>query len=214
MAKTIFFDYDGTIHESLHIYRPAVEKAIDFLHVHGYSDVKLPNETTFYSFIGKNPQDMWETFVPYVPVELRNMASDVVSVTMKELVIKGEAKWYPNAKETLEELKKQGHQLILISNCKNYYLEVHDQQFHLAKYFDKLIASEAFSFQSKTDIIYSLLDNTFKSRMMVGDRLSDIEAGKHHHMFTIGAKYGYGTTEEMQHADVLIQSIKDVLKFV
>lgn len=211
--KTIFFDYDGTIHESMFVYRPAVCKAIEFLNEQGY-DISIPTEEVFSSFIGKNPKDMWLEFVPYVSEDLREQASMVVSKTMEELILSGHAQWYPHTRSTLLQLKAQGHQLILISNCKNYYMNSHNAMFQLDEIFDLLMASEAYGYQSKAAMIEQVLDQLNQSLIMVGDRAYDIQAGKTHGMKTFGAIYGYGSQEELADADILLSSLNEILQYV
>lgn len=211
--KTIFFDYDGTIHESMHIYRPAVHKAIEFLNTQGY-DIAIPTESMFFSFIGKNPTLMWSEFAGDVSEELRQQASMVVSKTMEELILSGCAQWYSDARKTLETLKEQGHQLILISNCKNYYMESHNRMFQLDQIFDMLMASEAYGYQSKSAMIDQVKDQMNQELIMVGDRVYDIEAGKAHGMKTFGAAYGYGRQEELADADIILSSIQEILHYI
>jgi phosphoglycolate phosphatase len=47
---------------------------------------------------------------------------------------------------------------------------------------------------------------------MVGDRLFDIEAGKHFGLSTVGVLYGYGSREELEAAgaDVLCETVENV----
>jgi len=50
------------------------------------------------------------------------------------------------------------------------------------------------------------------SACMIGDRASDIEAGKMNGLFCIGCAYsGFGSVQELQEADMVIHSFEELL---
>ena len=60
---SLIFDYDGTIHDTLRIYEPAVEQAFQWLRRQGYA-VPEASGKKIASWLGMNTRDMWNSFLP------------------------------------------------------------------------------------------------------------------------------------------------------
>ena len=79
MGASLIFDYDGTIHDTLRIYEPALRRAFKWLEEeHG---VRVPHTSRqrIASWLGMNRREMWDSFLPGLPVELREEAGGLVS---------------------------------------------------------------------------------------------------------------------------------------
>ena len=63
----LLFDYDGTIHDSLHIYVPAVQSAYDRLASLGYAAPRRWTGPQLQRWIGYPPLEMWNQFQPRLP---------------------------------------------------------------------------------------------------------------------------------------------------
>ena len=60
---SLIFDYDGTIHDTLRIYEPAVEQAFQWMRRQGYA-VPEASGKKIASWLGMNTRDMWNSFLP------------------------------------------------------------------------------------------------------------------------------------------------------
>ena len=49
---------------------------------------------------------------------------------------------------------------------------------------------------------------------MVGDRFHDMEIAKYHKIYTAGCSYGFGRQHEIEHADVILNDIRDLQKLL
>jgi len=208
--KTIFFDYDGTLHNSMAIYAPAFRKAYENLVENGYAEPKLWSDDEISSWIGYNPREMWEKFIPNLNEDIRNASSELIGKEMNRLIKLGYPVLYEDSIEILEYLKKKGYILVFISNCRKKYMENHKELFDLEKYFINMVCSEEYDFMPKQDILKSIIINYPKEMAIVGDRKKDMDAGKASGIFTIGCKYGFGTEEELSDADIKIGSIAEL----
>ena len=67
---------------------------------------------------------------------------------------------------------------------------------------------------SKVDLVRLLLEqHNIQDAWMVGDRSSDVEAGKENGQTVIGCQYaGFGGKQELKGSDVIIQSFSQLLK--
>lgn len=213
-VKTIFFDYDGTLHNSIKIYEPAFIKAYQFLREKGLVDQRDWNTNDIAYWLGFTSKEMWKEFLPEVSHELKMQASKIISEEMKRLTELGCAELYPNVLETLSYLKDKGYKLVFLSNCGLYYMETHRDLFQLDRYFDFMACSEQNDFKPKYEILNIIKEQFPKSQVIVGDRFHDIESGIKNNILTIGCSYGYGTEEELSMSDLIIESIDDLKQFL
>jgi len=212
--KTIVFDYDGTLHESIHIYYPAFMSVYAELVNQGLQPKREWKVDEVTKFLGMNPKEMWASFVPALSDDAIKIASAKVGEEMRKRILQGDAKLYKNTIEVLEKLKKEGYKLVYLSNSKIYYMEFHKKQFGLDQYFDKFMVSEAYDYIPKEDILKTVLDELPKPVLVVGDRIHDMQAGILNNLDTCGCLYGYGDEDELKHATYTISDIKYLLEIV
>jgi phosphoglycolate phosphatase len=212
--KTIFFDYDGTLHNSINIYAPAFRKAYKFLVNQGLAENREWSDKEISYWLGFNPQEMWNSFMPNRGEELRKRCSNLIGEEMAAQIEQGKPALYEGALETLQYLKDKGYHLVFISNCKAYYRECHNKLFKLDKYFEDLVCSDDYNFIPKSDILKVIKHNYPKDMIIVGDRRQDIEAGKKNNIYTIGCSYGFALEGELDDADMFINNIQELTKYL
>jgi phosphoglycolate phosphatase len=212
--KTIFFDYDGTLHNSIRIYGPAFRKAYAFLIENGYVEERQWTDREISYWLGFNPSDMWREFMPGLSDNLRDKASKIIAEEMKALIEAGKPELYGGAIETLEYLKGKGIKLVFISNCKIYYRDCHEKLFSLDNYFEELACSEEYKYIPKYEILNTIKKSYPKEMLIVGDRKQDIEAGRKNGIFTLGCSYGFGLPGELEDADIIIKDISDLRRLI
>jgi phosphoglycolate phosphatase len=211
--KTIFFDYDGTLHDSMKIYGPAFKKAYSYLVENKFAEPKEWADEEISHWLGYNSQEMWEIFMPNLPREIRDKGREIIGNEMKSLIEAGRAVLYEGAIETLSYLKNKGYHLVFISNCRRYYRDSHGKLFGLHNYFDDMICSEEYDFIPKYEILAKVKDRYPEEMVIVGDRKHDIEAGRKNHIYTIGCKYGFASEGELDNVDIVINNIKELKKY-
>jgi phosphoglycolate phosphatase len=212
-VKTIFFDYDGTLHNSIKIYAPAFQKAYAYLVQNGYAEEKPLSEKEISYWLGYNSQEMWKEFMPNLPQEMKDYCSQIIGTEMKRLVEQGRAVLYEGALETLKYLKDKGYKLIFISNCKIYYRDAHNNAFQLSKYFDDIVCSEEYGFVPKHEILGNIIHRYQQEMVIIGDRKQDIEAGNINSIYTIGCSYGFAAEGELDTADIIIDRIEEIRNY-
>lgn len=212
--KTLFFDYDGTIHISEKIYIPAFRKAQEFLIKEGYLTEQNLTDREVTRFLGLIREEMWETYMPKLPENIKNQAGMVLGREMQRLILQGRAELYPGALETLRFLKNKGYILVFLSNCSENYLKNAQKAFPLEEIFEDFFTAEAFEYLSKPEILKSVLHRFPKEYLMIGDRKKDIDSGVKNDIPTIGCTYGYGGEEELNEADRLIDDIRELKNYL
>lgn len=212
--KTIFFDYDGTLHNSLFIYTPALNKAYQFLVEQGLAQSKTWQQDELMPWLGYNSREMWKKFMPHLDEETHLIASKIVGQEMIHQVEIGNARLYDGALDMLTYLKEKGYTLVFISNCNTYYKELHKEHFGLEKYFSAMIGSEEFNYISKSEILKIVKKDYSKEMCIIGDRSHDMEAGYENHIITIGCMYGFGSYEELAGADIKVKSLYELKNYL
>ncbi|QHQ60966.1 HAD-IA family hydrolase [Anaerocolumna sedimenticola] len=208
--RTIFFDYDGTLHDSLKIYSLAFKKAYVYLVNEGLAEDKEWSDKEISYWLGYNAKEMWKSFRPDLSSELQQYCSNIIGSEMKELIEQGKPVLYEGAFDVLSYLKNTGFHLIFISNCNVYYMESHKKLFQLDRYFDTFLCSEEYNYNPKSEII-SNIKNLYPEKMViVGDRKQDMDAGVKNGIYTIGCRFGYARATELEEADILIDDIREL----
>ena len=211
MANLIF-DYDGTLHDCIKIYAPAFRKTYAYLVSTGFAEEKDWTDVQISRWLGYSARDMWESFMPNLPQEQKEICNSMVGNEMLRLMQAGQARLYPDAEFVLEQLKQRGHTLIFLSNCKQDYLQLHRELFGLDRYFSAFYCAEAYGWQPKYAIFPRIQEQFDGEFVMIGDREKDMEVAQQHGLQSVGCSYGYGSREELQDATVVISSISQLLK--
>lgn len=95
MVKTIIFDYDGTIHNTLGIYEPAFREAYQWLSEQNVVEEQKIETAQIAGWLGLNSKEMWDTFLPELDQRYKDQASAIVGDFMVRQIRKHRAVWYP-----------------------------------------------------------------------------------------------------------------------
>ncbi len=209
--KTIYFDYDGTIHDSIKIYAPAFLKAYEFLVENKKAHARKWNNDEIKKWLGYTSKDMWQSFMGDLDESIRNAASSIIGKEMERQIISGNARLYDGAPEVLEQLKRRGYNLVFLSNCSMKYMEISSKIFNLKSFFNDMICSEMYGYIPKHDILYKIKNNYEMNQVIVGDRFHDIESAVKNNIDSIFCRYGYGEKKEGDMATVSIKDINQIL---
>ena len=209
--KTIIFDWDGTLHESMAIYYDAFLESYDNLVKKGYAKPRTFSKEEVSKFLGVNPKDMWTSVLPVLTDEIFTEASQKVSDSMARSIEAKKARLYPQAIEVLTYLKNKGYTLVYLSNSKNYYMEAMRKAFDLDRFFDFYFVSEMYGYIPKKNILERVKPELKGPMVMIGDRDLDIETGRYNTIRTIGCSYGYGSLDEFKDADLVISNLNELL---
>ena len=211
----IVFDFDGTLHDTTILYGCACRNVLNWIKGKGF---ELPSDTSdkkISTYLGWPAPEMWDDYMPYLPEEIKKEAIERVNTEMGNEIKKGNITFYPGTFEMLDELKKKGYRLMVLSNCTKDYLEIMDSVCNLRKWFDGLYAGERFDFKPKTEIMKIIMEDFPDTEyVMAGDRSSDIEVGDLKNVKTIGCTYGFGSKEELNFADFIAEKPLDILEII
>ena len=217
MAK-IVLDYDGTLHECLVIYAPAIRHVFNYLETEKGLCLPVPSDEELSRWIGVSGGNIWDSLIPGITPELKATCYSLVGQEMRNSIAKGRAKLYPNTLKSLAEMKQAGHTLLFLSNCRRSYMEAHRDYFELEKYFDAFYCAEDYGNIPKFEIFDSIVsdfpDNNNEGYLIVGDSDKDYEVACVHKLPFIGCTYGYGSVEDFPESTQLCASVCAIPKAV
>ena len=213
MAKLIF-DYDGTLHQTIGIYAPALRQAYANLVAAGCAPMRNMSDEEISQWLGWSTVDMWNAFMPDLPEDMKRKAGLEVGQNMYNLISGGKAKMYPGALDVLQQLKNEGHTLICLSNCDSSYRVAHIKAFGLEQNIDSFYATGDYNYEPKTKL-FEYIQERYGSHedvryIAIGDRFYDIELADSGGLDSIGCLYGYGRAGELDTATIKVTDVTQI----
>ncbi len=207
MIRTLIFDYDGTLHDTARLYGNAFRDAYRYLVSGGWAQEREYADEEVSGYLGMTAQEMWDRFMPQLPEAVRDEASAMIGSRMIAAIEDGGATLYPGTEATLDVLKEQGLEMVILLNCGSAYLAAHRVAFQLDRWFSGYYCSGDYAFAPKEEIFTVIRQRHPGQYVMIGDRASDLKVAEVHSIFSIACAYGFGGAEEWSSADRMIQSI-------
>ncbi|GGG74886.1 HAD family hydrolase [Paenibacillus radicis (ex Gao et al. 2016)] len=212
--EAIIFDMDGTLFETETLLRSVHTRLFDTLREEGLYTYETPPIESVLACLGMLLDDIWRKIMPESTEAARKRADELFLQYEVEELAAGKGSLYPGTAETLAALKASGIKLFVASNGLESYVKEVARYKGIAEFFDGLYSAGEYKTTSKVDLVAKLLsDHELNSAWMVGDRSSDVEAGKRNGLIVIGCAYaGYGRDTELDGSDALIGSMAELLQ--
>ncbi len=210
MKKPILiFDHDGTLHDSMHIFAPAVHIAEDWVREQGY-DIKTVDDSVISSCLGLNRYDMWGTFGYDADEVILEEMADYVDLQVGRLLKTGCAKWFEGTEAMLDALMAQGVSMVILSNCEKSLADFYWNHFRMEKWFDKFYECESYNFAPKTEIIKIVLEEYKNTGIMIGDRYTDFDCARAAQIPFLACGFGFAAEGELDGADAVADTVGDI----
>ena len=209
-VATIIFDFDGTLHDSMYIYREALNRGYQWLVEQGQARPRVLTEADMEANIGLTSEEAWTRMAPEIPWSVSKHAAARVGGIMDELIDNGTARLFPGVPEMLQQVKDAGHTLVFLSNCRNAYRDAVRRAFGFDAWFDGYYTSEQFGGIPKEKIFEAIREDFDGPYLVVGDRDKDLAVALVHGLPCIGCLYGYGSREELAGATMLADEPSDI----
>ncbi|CAM4439215.1 HAD hydrolase-like protein [Paenibacillus macerans] len=212
--EAMIFDMDGTLFKTETLLVPVFHQVFDRLREERLYEGETPPEELILSCLGMLLPEIWKRVLPDQSEEVRRRADELLLelelAGLKELP----SELYPQVRETLTRLKERGVRLFVASNGLEHYVKGVADTHGILPLFEGLYSAGEYQTASKVDLVKLLLDNhAIRTAWMVGDRSSDVEAGKKNGQTVIGCAYaGFGNDRELAGADALIGAFKELLE--
>ncbi len=204
---------DGTLLETATLLVEVHRRVFETLREEGLYTKETPPVETLLGCLGMLLDDIWRKVMPDGSEEARQRADVLLLQYELDGLANGEGELYPYVEDTLRQLKARGLKLFVASNGLEAYVKGIAHHKGLTELFDGLYSAGEYGTTSKVDLVARLLaDHGITSAWMVGDRSSDVEAGKGNGLQTIGCAYAvYGRASELDDADVHINDFREIV---
>jgi phosphoglycolate phosphatase-like HAD superfamily hydrolase len=209
-VAVVVFDMDGTLANNEAMTVRAAEDGLRAYYASRGEDPVIPSPETIRSLVGL---PALEYFAGLVPPGLREDAEAVMASVQgkeEERLRAGEGRLFDGVPEVIEALRERGDRLGLVSNCMRPYLEANLEHVLRRDWFAVALCLE--DHPTKIENVRRALGLLGGGAgVMVGDRGSDLEAGRAAGLRTVGCLYGFGRREDLVSADRTIESIRDLV---
>jgi len=211
--QAMVFDMDGTLFQTESLLLPAYHKMFDVLREEGLYTGPTPPEERILGSLGMLLAQIWKNVMPEADEAVHRRADELLLKLEIEGLEAGGTLLYPQVVETLTALKERGVRLFVASNGLEDYIHSIVVVHELKELFEGLYSAGGQGTATKTELLRLLLDNHgISNAWMVGDRSSDVEAGKGNDQTVIGCAYaGFGRQDELKGSDVIIISFNELL---
>lgn len=212
--EAMIFDMDGTLFRTETLLIPVYHRLFDQLREEKLYSGETPPEERILGGLGMLLDDIWKRVLPDHDVTVHRRADELLLefelVGLKEY----DTELYPLVAETLKELQERGVRLFVASNGLEHYVKEVANAHGIASLFEGIYSAGEYQTASKVDLVRLLLDqHGVSSAWMIGDRSSDVEAGKENGQTVIGCAYaGFGQGQELEGADRLIASFDELIR--
>ncbi|WP_438431871.1 HAD family hydrolase [Gorillibacterium sp. sgz500922] len=212
--EAMIFDMDGTLFRTESIVLAAYHRVCDDLRTEGLLTGENPPDERLLGGLGMLLEEIWKRVFPGSSRELRERADVLLLKHQLDCLEQGEGELYEGVKETLTKLKERGIRLFVASNGLEDYVKQVARHMGIADLFEGLYSAGEYATRSKVELVGLLLRNHgIRTAWMVGDRSSDVEAGKSNGLAVIGCDYAdFGAGEELAEADVMITRFSRLLE--
>ncbi|WP_456274506.1 HAD hydrolase-like protein [Bacillus sp. AK031] len=212
--QAVIFDMDGTLFKTDKVLIAALEKTFACLRGLNQWEGEAPVEQ-YLKIMGVPLPEVWQNLLPMHEQQLHDKVNRIFHIHLFREIRSGNGELYPNVLSHLETMAKDYRLFIASNGLHSYLLEIINH-FKLTDYFQGVYSIEACPSGKKGDLVAMIIDDHhLSSAIMVGDRSSDILAGKQNNLYTVGCSWGFAAEGELDEADVVMKSfveIEDILE--
>ncbi|AWB46857.1 haloacid dehalogenase [Paenibacillus sp. CAA11] len=212
--QAMIFDMDGTLFQTETLLLPAYYRLFDRLREEGLYHGETPPEERILNSLGMLLEEIWMNVMPEQDLAVHRRADELLLELEIEGLKENSSQLYPQVESTLRALKEQGVRLFVASNGLEHYVKGVADAHRIFPLFEGIYSAGEHQTRSKVDLVKLLLNNHGIDRAwMVGDRSSDVEAGKRNGQTVIGCNYaGFGKSDELSGSDAMITEFGQLLQ--
>lgn len=203
IIRAVFFDLDGTLVDSLGDLTDAVN------HIRGVFSLPEESEDAVRLKVGKGARNLLEQVLPDAAAADIERALGLF-LEFNKLHIADKSRLYPGIPEALHELAALDVQLAVISNKHEDLSSLILQKLGIYDLFENISGGNSYQECKPSPLplleVAGKLGLTPLDCVMVGDSINDIQAGKRGNIATIGCRWGYGDSDDLAEADILVDS--------
>ncbi|MGD9679163.1 MAG: HAD family hydrolase [Vulcanibacillus sp.] len=208
---SIIFDLDGTLFQTDKLVITSFKNTFRELQRDGYKFETLPSEKEILAVIGLTLDNIWGKLLTELPKEAYIKASNYLLRYELEGIRAGYGSLYPGVVDTLIELNNSGLKLFIASNGIREYIYEVTKAFKIDNLFTAQYCANDFNTNSKSELVKKIISfHNIKKGIMVGDRLSDVEAGINNNLYVIGCNFGFSFEDELAKSNIIVDEFYQI----
>lgn len=213
--KYFALDIDGTIFSSEHIIYPVYRESIERYCRERSVNLETPGQERIMLEIGKPVKKIFQNLFPQLTEDDRDFLSDQVLKLLCEKIAQGEGEYYPAVTETIEKIVRSGGKILVASNGRRPYIEAILRYCNVLQHVINPTYIDGAKIFTKSDIMrhYVSLGMPAREIVMVGDRLSDLEAAQAISCDFAWCAYGHAVPGEITQYAVRLESFAELAQY-
>ncbi len=217
MKKYKYFalDIDGTVFSSEDIIYPVYKESIESWAASRGVQLATPEKDRIMLEIGKPVKKIFQNLFPQLSEDDRDILSDSVLRLLCEKITAGAGEYYPDVKKTIDTIVARGGKILVASNGRRPYIEAILKYAGVLQHVEHPTYIEGVKIFTKSDIMrhYTTLGIIKEEIVMVGDRLSDLEAAQAIGCDFAWCAYGHAPAGEITTWAVRLEAFSDLAAY-
>lgn len=210
MAQALIFDMDGTLFQTDKILEASLDDAFERLRSLDQWDAETPIQK-YREIMGVPLPKVWETLLPNHSSEERAQTDAFFLERLILNIREGKGALYPHVQEVFSHLIENDYVIYIASNGLAEYLKAIVDYYGLDKWVSETFSIQHIESMNKSDLVRRIVEKyEMTSGAVVGDRLSDIHAGKDNGLLSVGCRFDFAREEELAQADVVIEDLLEL----
>lgn len=149
-----------------------------------------------------------ETLLPNHSNEVRKQTDAYFLERLIENINCGKVALYQNLKEVFDYLKENNYSIYIASNCLVKYLQAIVNYYNLDNWVTETFSIQQIKTLDKGYLVKAIIEKyDIRNAVVVGDRLSDINAAKDNGLTAIGCNLDFAQEDELAQADFVIDNL-------
>lgn len=213
--KYFALDIDGTVFSSEEIIYPVYQESIERYRRERRLSLETPDQERIMLEIGKPVKTIFRNLFPQLDETDRDFLSDQVLKLLCEKIARGEGEYYPAVTETIEKIVQSGGKILVASNGRRPYIEAILGYCRVLQHVIHPTYIDGVKIFTKADIMrqYVSLGIAAREIVMVGDRLSDLEAAQAISCDFAWCAYGHAVPGEINEYAVRLENFAQLAQY-
>ncbi len=208
-------DIDGTVFSSEEIIYPVYKESIELWSQATGNILETPGRERIMLEIGKPVKKIFQNLFPQLTEDDRDTLSDSVLRLLCEKIAAGAGEYYPDVKSTIDAITARGGKILVASNGRRPYIEAILRYAGVLQHVIYPTYIDGKTIFTKSDIMkhYTSIGLAREKIVMVGDRLSDLEAAQAISCDFAWCAYGHAPPGEITTWQVKLDRFSDLLSY-
>lgn len=207
MSQSVIFDMDGTLFQTDKILEISLDDTFNYLRSHDKWNAATPIDK-YREIMGVPLPMVWETLLPNHSIEEREKTDSYFLERLIENIRGGKGSLYPHVKETFNYLIENNCSIYIASNGLTNYLKAIVNYYSLDSWITEIFSIQQIESLNKSDLVQNIIKKYgITNGVVVGDRLSDINAAKENGLVSIGCNFDFAQEDELSQADMVIDDL-------